>query len=477
MNILLYLSLFCLIVINELVRKKRTYFDALFFVNVWFALSYAIIPIFLILYPDTASVGTRIYPMFENLAITPWLAYLGYGALIAGWHIAGERVYLVPSRVLGIVWSRERIILIVGLLVSLLSFWLYAQSYGGIMSALQFGSALRYSRGVKEEIDIGRTVVFMRLVVLSTYIGYYVFVRLLLHAQPRRFYQAILFCAFCIRMMMMPITSGRGAVIFYIAGYYIIYTIVTKKYHVVRLAMISIGTLLFIGYGKQLFGALPLLINGDVAGFIDEFSQRSSSRLAEGFSITGILMQEGGHVIISLEQAVLQAGRSYHDYSYFREYIDIIFHVVPRRLIGIMFTAPVTLSEINTEMLTGSEYGGIPPGVIASFMYCASYTGIVIGMTVYGFITRIINNMAFVWSCQYPPSLAFSIPVMMAHGAYLINGDPKVSAISNFILYFTIAILMHIALKSEARGLRHHPLARMNQTITRTGRRMRPLRG
>ncbi|MBA7589874.1 hypothetical protein ES708_31967 [subsurface metagenome] len=193
-------------------------------------------------------------------------------------------------------------------------------------------------------------------------------------------------------------------------------------------------------YGKQFFSAFPYLLTGDLSDFSAVFSSVSATRLQTYNLFYNTIIKEGVHCVVSLEQAWLRAGQDL-PYLFFRDYVYVWAHLIPSRLIGWMFELPPTISTINTEILTGKAMASVPPGLLGSFVYSMGGAGLFLGMFLYGFCGKLLQNTLILWYRRFPGSLVYVYLLSMVFGGYVINGDPKECVFSSFALILSIVLI------------------------------------
>ncbi len=442
MEITIYLLLLILIAAVELLRRRPVLFDALFFFNAYYALVYGIIPLIISMYPSSIAPFPIAFFNMQYLHITPWLILLSYVVFLAGWCAGLKFRLLGPSSRFNISSRTIRKFCIVGLVISALSLYLYALSFGGIFEAWTMGALYRYSSGFQERFDIGVTVVFEHFVVASKIICYYCFFKLFLQRTRthRRFYAVLMICSLVVIFAYFPIKSGRGAVIWFFLGLYFLTAIYRRRVYLTKILPLSLLSLLFLMYGKQFFSAFRYLLTGDLSDFSALFSSVSATRLQNYNLFYNTIIKEGIHAVVSLEQAWLRAGQDL-PYLFFRDYVYVWPSLIPSRLIGWMFELPPTISTINTEILIGKAIASTPPGLLGSFVYSMGGAGLFLGMFLYGFCGKLLQNTLISWYRSFPGSVVYFYFLSVAFGWYVINGDPKVYIFSNFTLILSITLI------------------------------------
>ena len=438
MEIAAYLLILILIAVVEFSRRRPVLFDMLFFFNAYYALVYGIIPLIILMDPSSIADFSLAFVNILYLDITPWLILFGYVAFLVGW-CAGLKCALSTVFLrFNISSSTVRKLCVAGLVISALSFYLYALSFGGIYAAWKLGALYRFSG----EFDVGITAVFEHLVGISKIICYYCFFKLFLQRNMthQRFHTVLMICSLAVMIAYFPIKSGRGAVIMFILGFYFLWAIHKMRLYIALILPLSLFGLLLIMYGKQFFTAFPSLLAGDLADFSFVFSSVSDARLKTGNVIHNTIIKEGAHCVVSLEQAWLRAGKS-QPYLFFRDYVNVWPSLIPSRLIGVTIELPPTISTINTEILTGASIASCPPGLLGSFVYHMGGFGLFLGMFLYGFLGKLLQNTLILLYHSFPGSIVYLYFFSLFFGGYVINGDPKVYMFSSFGLILSVAML------------------------------------
>lgn len=455
MNLIIFIYILSgiIIVFFSYSRNRNQFFDLLDFSLIWFVVGYSIVPSILLLFPMESNIASPIYWKFESLYITPFVVISAFLVMISGWIICGNTYITVGSKYYFLLNKKgESFLLIVGLLVSLFAFVLYVNSYGGLYSALKNGPLIRLAAGYRDLFEVGRTNVFSKLLIISRVVTLYCFIVLVkkTHWGSKGFYLLICIISFALSIIDSAIQSSRGMILFFLASFFIAYAILKKKLKYFQLIVLFFLFMVSVAFGKSFWISSSFLFEGKFYEFRESFVSRTENRFENlRIMIAQTFAREGGHCIISLEQAIVHGGKR-HQFTFFKEYPEAFLILFPKKLFGIQFEDPERLTAINSEFLSGEiQVIGAPPGILAAYYYAGSYFGVYLGVFLFGFISRLISNNFNVFINRNPGSLSVIIPFSIEWGEFVFRGDPSIFLTRIFPMFIVVLMIIIVSVKKN----------------------------
>lgn len=426
MNLMIFISLLVYIIVWELKRAKRYPFDVMSFINIAFSIIYVATPIILIAVPGIPANSITIRENFSDTSTALILVLIAYFSLQLGWLAAPRNLHILAPAKSNLFNDKQmKRLCYLGLVVAAGAFYAYIQAYGGLLPALALGALSRFDTSVKEAMEFGESSVAVYLISIVQVVGLYSFYRVFLK-KPRTDRKAFYLCAFIGSLVIMVlsaiITAGRGALLMPILYCYFAAAISGKRFYVIRFALLLVLAIPFIMVGKTLYADISALA-GD-RSVSSELSLLDQSTDQDDYGMIGKVAQDEAHGFISIQRALHELDRR-TNYTWMSQFVSWPLQIIPRKLIGVQFEKPLGISEFNSDLL-GRHGGGIPPGLIASFIYGAGMPGVILGMFFYGFVGRLLQGSMGKWLATYPGSIAIVVPLIVPYGLFVTNGDPSV---------------------------------------------------
>jgi len=457
-TVLGYLLVVMTIIAWEICRFRHRIVDALTLANLFFLIGYCFTPIALILgWVSAGSYGTYAQGSLQGLE-KPLLVFIGFCSLQAGWCMLSapfRRRYAlrIKGRLL------ENRLTALGLTVFVFALGIFVSGFGGYREALLLGDQIRYGE-VQTDWRGGAT----RFFGVITLLLYYWYVKVQTADAPRENRKAwCIFIVCCVGLLTtVPLVAGRGYVISVIIVCYLISIYLSNRLHVKALLILSIPVGLIAFYGKQVFFALPFLVQLDFREFIITFEKISAARISAGDgwgSGLDAFLKEFAHAPISLTHALSVSGEGI-PYTYFRDIIFIMIAFVPQTILMIVFDAP-SISLINTQQLEGLDIASIPPGFLAHSVYALGVAGLMVGPFLFGAVGGAVNELLEA-SARLNRSW---IAVLAVFGnlfcSFILNGDIKVFIQSSLTVPIYLAIILCPFLSLV--NLRAHSVPKMRE--------------
>ncbi len=426
MTLLIFIALLVYVVAWEFCRTKEYPFDVMSFINVTFAATYVMTPIIFITLPDIAGN----YDFVRTNRVDPTtvlvLALVAHLSIQCGWLAARRRVNILwPKGRNPFSDRRTRMLSCVGLGISGVAFFIYISAFGGLVPAVALGALRRYNPEVREAMELGASATAIHFVDIANIIGLYAFYRVFLKkdSRHRRFYLVAFLGAFVLGVLGAVVVASRGALLMLVFSFYFVAAISEKRFYALRLTVLILLGLTFGLVGKAMYADMS-------AALLEDESDReyfSGGVETVGYRILARVAKEGAHGVISIGPGLAASG----GYTWMSQFVDWPLNLVPTKLIGGGFRKPVRIYETNSNLL-GVPGQGVPPGLIASFLYGAGVAGMVVGMFLYGFVGRVFQHSISKWLSTYPGSVALIVPLMLPYGLFVGSGDPSVFIKSAF---------------------------------------------
>jgi hypothetical protein len=367
--ILLSVTVVAAAVVAEIARKPALPLDALRMTLGLYAVVYFLIPAVL---PRSYACAPYCggVPLLPVALASVGLFAMIFGAVLAtGLPVVAIRQHFEPQE------RSEFTLVLLGLAVSILALGLFASSYGGFANALAFGALQRYTgRELVEVSDSALALYFVNIGSVVIAIAQY---KIYVAPALRRRYAAVLAAGFVVVTVYGLIHASRGA-LFNIALLMLVVHFNMRGFRlstgrILVLTLVAFMGVWFAAYGKAALAAVATIVRegGDAVELIE--------RRETGY-VSGRLIAEFSHPSMSLAR-VTEAGISP---NWMRHFVVAPVHLVPSRLLGSTGSRPYRITEENTQLLTGSPVGGVPPGLLASLWYGGGLAGLVLGCLLYG---------------------------------------------------------------------------------------------
>ncbi len=439
MAVIGYLTLAFLILIVELKRKRPLPFDFIFMFNLWFAGSYSIIPILILLFEPTIKdyfLSINYTFLFGNW-YTPWLLIASYIIFLYGY-------YSVINNTLGKIYIKTLIsenlivyIITFSYVLLLLMVTAYCISNGGLTESITIGI---HSRLTGAEAEISRFAFLKRIFVsLSPILLYFTFYKSIIrkynYRYIYRFYFVIGLCAFAI---IASINAGRGYIVFTVLGLYFLYCNYKRRILKMPLVLMGLLLLIFIVFGKPLIGIIPFLITGQY-GSIESFLNVKHEALADR-GILVELIRNAVHPINSFQISLSCTDR--YNFRLLKDIVSAAIRLVPTSLLGIRDIPFNTVTFINSKIISPYADEGIPPGLMGGFVYTLYIPGLFLGSFLYGLIGRTIQNILINSLRISSTALVPHYLLMTSFGLFVFNGDISIFVPKNIMTCLLIVIIL-----------------------------------
>lgn len=386
-----YLGLIIFIFFLEVIRKKETVFDFLTLFNLIFILCYPL-PAFLL----TVGLGTKELIIGNNVyqgdPQTTIAIFLGYFVVVVGFYsksavALGKHIVIKPKK--------DQTVIALAILVLLLgcvSIYIYSLQYGGLVNAMSQTILIR--SGSSRVGESGNLVFFKHFMFFSYFSSYLLgalaFSKINFRRHPLIGIGLIILFIGSIVISFIASTLGasRASLIYYFVGFYLVYTLKTKRIFSLATIPIIFGISLFLIYGKTLFfslTALPLGFEAIAERFIKSINSASSSS-GEGFDFYSFLANFS-FPLYSLEASL----NTVYQPRFFIDWINGFLALIPSKVFNI--TKELNVSYYNTIYLIQTDAYEIPAGFLAFGIYSMSWLGLIIVGFTYGWIGRYIQTI------------------------------------------------------------------------------------
>lgn len=433
-----YLVLLFFLAIIEIVREKSNKIDFLTLFNIYFSLMYPL-PAFLLAFDfdhsaSTLGLGISLY---ANNIQTALAIFAGYFFVLVGFYSksaqkSGKNI-IIKAR------ANDLIVLIYAiflLLFSCLSIYIYGLQYGGFLNALANTALIRV-----QAVEGGPLVFFQHFTLFSSFASYllgsFIFMKKI---KTGKFVLYITFVfSIIIALVAIMLTGGRGYIINYFLGFFLIYILNNRRLSWVSITLFVCVVTLFLFYGKIIFFSLTALPEGYIA-VINKFSDSIKSGSSNDFSFYN-LMQNFHYPVYSLDVAFSK------DYQ-LRWFVDLIYgftSLIPSRLFGIK-KIPESILYYNTKYITGNNDSAIPTGFLAFGIYSLWWPGLIIVCFIYGWIGRYLQTILnkHIGDIFWVP---FIYPVIAQMWMDFLGSDPETFLQSYFSFLIAIVLLLVVASK------------------------------
>jgi hypothetical protein len=364
-----------------------------------------------------AGLGERGFLVSATMAITCLLAYRtsvwGYKRGLA----KSGSVVIRPVNKLAIGYSVAACVVL-----SSICLYIYAMQYGGFEAAYRYTAAIRSGHYAPLE---GFSFTFTKY-----FIPCILFLTIYLAVSTREHFNMgkalMLFGALALTILFVLIMGGRGLVVFTLLAVLIALFFPQGEQRLKYAVLVPIGVLASIGYfiirdGKQLFNSFRAIGERQFFdGVTEAFSQGSFVNEVMGYFATRIY---------SGEVAILKAV-SQERLGWFHEVVIAPLYLVPERLSGVI--GLVSVSQTNTALLTGSQGGTIPPGLVGYGVYSLWVFGPLLCGFVFGYVLGQLQS-------RYERAGIYAqviiLPTMIWWMFFTGAGDPRVLVRSMFPIF------------------------------------------
>lgn len=364
-----------------------------------------------------AGLGERSFLVSATMAITCLLAYRtavwGYKRGMA--KASGAHIRPINQRAIAYAVA-------VCVLLSSICLYIYAMQYGGFEAAYRYTADIRSGHYTPLE---GFSFTFTKY-----FIPCILFLAVYLAVSTREHFNmmkaSMLVGALVLTILFVLIMGGRGLVVFTLLAVLIALFFPQGGRRLKYAALVPIGVLASVGYfiirdGKQLFNSFRALGERQfVDGVTEAFSQGSFVNEVMAYFATRVY---------SGEIAILKAV-SEERLGWFHEVVIAPLYLVPERLSGVI--GLVSVSQTNTALLTGSQGGTIPPGLIGYGVYSLWVFGPLLCGFVYGHVLAQLQSR-YDRAGNYAQVII--LPTMIWWMFFAGAGDPRVLVRSMFPIF------------------------------------------
>ena len=427
LNILILFFIF----IVELTRKKLRLIDGLTLCFIWYSLYYIITPSFFTLIND------------EKITVPFSVTLLCYSCLFClslGFFVGNKQKSICVLKTKRYI-NYHRLMPWVTL-VGCIFFYLYVSSFGGLASAIATVALNRYS-GV-ESISSTNSIFFLYGVrILEFSFTWYLFLFLSnkLAFKSKRINLCLFLISASVILCFALVNASRGSIfsLFIIALLLTINSRELKTLKVKPQNLLKFGSFLSFflisGVTLTIFGKVFI---GDISRYFrgsESYSHQSYIDVFNPEYLLNRLVLEFSHPIRSLSEVYFQQIEP----NLFYHFVTAPLDLVPTKLLGIEKHVN-RITEINTLLLTGSDTGGIPPGLLASFWYGGGIFGCLLGTFLFGFLVGILQKN-FTSITQINKSFYFVELLLLLTLSYFISsGDLSVWMKHSFPVFVFIFI-------------------------------------
>jgi hypothetical protein len=413
--LLAYLAL--QIILSECLRRGSRP-DLMSMANFWFFVSFVLVP----LLRQSGSGEDTGSVVEHHVDVSLACAAIAHLAMVAGWSfVRVDRAYTIAS----VHSSREGSGLAAVTVVSASLSVLYLLSYGGIAAALSTRSFERFT-GTEQTIP---SLSFLAPILGLPQVVLAVILAANLSPNPasrrERRGRSILLAVNGFLVLIGGVQSGsRGA----LAGCLMSIGVLLVRARRLSVAGASAAIALALSvmlFGKPLLFGISSAARGD--GFMPAFSELLDVRMSEasGDSIH-FVSRDFVHPLHSLSFALAtRVGGMEH--TFFNDFPKSMIRLIPQRLRGEgKDDAPDTISRLNTRTVLGFDVASYPPGIVAHCYYAMGWSGVLLGMFVFGAIGRMTDAWLVSWSSADPRASGLYAVIAVSYGAFVTNGDPHV---------------------------------------------------
>ncbi len=386
--------------------------------------------------PELLPLSYNCAPFCDGVPWMPrFVALVGLLALISGYYLSyGLPIFKVSPKV-KINEKLEYRFVLFAFLISCGALYTYAYSYGGFINALSYAAMNRLTG--KDIIDAqggGLAQYFVGIAYVVFAICQY---KLYQNSRYKKKYIAVLMGTVIVIISYGLIKGGRGAIFQVILMSLFIHFnlrglhLNVKKITALVLALI-IG-LWFVAYGKKAIIATTGIFRGDEISYaFDSIGYRETEYLY------GRLISEFAHPIKSLGVAM----DSDIHFNLMEHFWVAPLHLIPTRLLGSGLDKPTRISDYNTELLTGSQEGGIPPGLVGSFWYGGGLIGVLAGCMVFGVGIGWMQRQCYGVVKVYQSAFPIVLYIFFKMPWFLNNGDLSVFLKHQFHFFIFLLLLL-----------------------------------
>lgn len=407
---------------------------------------YVVTPVVLIVIPSwQGKVGLFQYYSVDLGRIDISIICLaGYTLMLCGWLIIDRvkaRPYIMRLSKRGV----ERFA-ILGLVIGLISYFMYAISMGGVINSILYGSAIRYGRINSEFVGVGKGEVFKHFI-FSLNLVFLFYLSKVFQRDSIKLLGKIIFIISGLFLLLYYLSiASRGAFL----GLFLAIIVLLSYQDMLKKTMVQMFkkylkmtlylpiAIIIILFGKQFYWAFPALISGGLGEFCSEFLYLNQLRMGtESNFFRDSILKEASHGLVSLSVVIDKF--SITEILWFRDFWLLPLHVIPSKILGLGIVLPPTVSAVNTKIIQGTQVASAPPGILAMLIYNVGFFGILF-MFAYGVIGKWAQNK-FIQTENSPARNLLLFQFAYLYGGFIGNADIKVYVYSAFPLVLLIIAL------------------------------------
>ncbi len=380
-----YMGLFCFVIFLESVRKKDNIFDFLSLFNLIFSLLYIIPAVSASLHPISISNQITGNQIVNNIQI-PLAIFIGYFLVVIGFY---SKIAQTTGTNIAIKVHHEKniiIFIIVLLIITCLSVFLYSMQYGGLLNTLSNANLIRAGA-----VERGGLSFFKRFLYFGFFAAYLLASMVFIknnNKEKKLLLVLFLFSVF-ISLIASFMVAARSPIIWAFLIFYLASILYTGKLNIKIMAVFVFCASLFVLYGKNLFYSLSAIPNGFdamVERFIESIQLGANN---EDQSSIEMLLSNFSFPVYSLYVAT----NTPYELRLLGDWFYGLLSLIPDQLMMSTEEVPSTISYYNTMYLVQTDEYSIPPGFLAFCLYSMSWSGLIIFCFIYGWLGRFWQNI------------------------------------------------------------------------------------
>lgn len=317
--------------------------------------------------------------------------------------------------------------------VGFVSMLLYSSLFGGVGVLLTNPNSIRDG----SLLSANAPLEFVRRFIPSLMYASYIVYGFYLTSKKKKY----LFLTLALSFFWLIINGGRGAMIQYLLILVLAYMLKNrKKVKLMQITIISGLIFLLVLYLRPFFMSLEQLENG-LGAFWDSMQNILSSgrynmdSLQDRvFSFTDSI----GYKYISTEAAISSVNSGVHNMNFFFEVLIALFSVIPSVILP--FNVSQSIVFYNTIYIIGSYDSPIPPGGVALGYYSLSILGVILFSLVVGNLGKRMNG--FFLRLKSVHSHILYVVCMFLWLSLFFNGELRHTLQRDFVLIIFLIILL-----------------------------------
>ncbi len=441
-RVMYFIPLGAFILAYEALRaRKHEPWDFLSVIHVMFLLAYVLGPVHFLLTPSKVNHFYAYVPPSGSIEPAAISVYLGYAALIFGYS-NGHRLGNASRRILGRCHSlrREvRVDLLAWGLVALgaLSFFAYADAYGGPTTLLRSSAKIRGTHGAESG-----AVVFRHFMPFANLGVWLLICRYVLGRRDIRRWLPVL-PALAVGILVPFANAGRGDALLLVVPALVGPFVLKHRWPPASLLLpLALTAALWILGGKLFFADL---------------SYNTDPRLPDTPSSTYYaLMSEFTIPFESLTTAVDRVGREVRP-RYIADFQRGLVELVPSRLLGTSPSTDDTVTVVNSTYVASQRSHFLPPGLIGYLFYAGFSAGVVLGGVLFGLACALVEARLLRYSDIHSFWAFLYVAAALTVGQYLMAGDPRIYILNYFWLYLGGCLVLRFLKGKPSAASQHGP--------------------